>query len=82
MPEFRNVRPRQAIDALERAGGVAREGKGSHVNVKMPNGQVVTLSMHRGPVKIGLLKAMIRKADLTETEFARLLKGEQRWNMW
>jgi predicted RNA binding protein YcfA (HicA-like mRNA interferase family) len=73
MPELRNVRPRQAIAALERAGGVRKSG---HVNIKVPNGQIVTFSGVREPIKIGLLKAMLRKAGLTETEFIQLLEGE------
>ncbi len=76
MPGFRNVRPGDAIAALERAGGVVRKGgKGDHVNVKMPNGQIITFSGRREPVKIGLLKAMLRKAGLSEAEFERLLEG-------
>jgi len=76
MPELRNVRPEEAIAALERAGGLTRRGKGTHVNVKMPNGQIITFSGHRAPIKIGLLKSMIRKAGLTEEEFVRLLEGK------
>jgi predicted RNA binding protein YcfA (HicA-like mRNA interferase family) len=75
VPEFRNVRARDAITALERAGGIVRYGKGDHVNIKMPNGQIVTFSGIRTPVKIGLLKAMLRKAGLTEEEFERMLEG-------
>jgi predicted RNA binding protein YcfA (HicA-like mRNA interferase family) len=77
MPELRNVRPRQAITALERAGEVVRKsGRGDHVNIKMPNGQIVTFSGVREPIKIGLLKAMLRKAGLSEDDFVRLLEGE------
>ena len=50
-----------------------RRGKGDHVNVKMPNGQLLTFSGRREPVKIGLLRAMLRKAGLSEAEFLRLL---------
>ena len=75
MPELRNVLPRDAIHALERAGGIVRPGKGAHVNIKMPNGQIVTFSATRAPIKIGLLKAMLRKAGLTEDEFVELLTG-------
>jgi predicted RNA binding protein YcfA (HicA-like mRNA interferase family) len=77
MPELRNVRPRQVIAAFERAGGIRKSGKGDHVNIKMPNGQIVTFSGVREPIKIGLLKAMLRKAGLTETEFIQLLEGER-----
>ncbi|MDP2726312.1 MAG: type II toxin-antitoxin system HicA family toxin [Dehalococcoidia bacterium] len=76
MPESRGVRPRDAIAALERAGGVVRKGgKGDHVNIKMPNGQIITFSGKREPIKVGLLKAMLRKTGLAEEEFARLLEG-------
>ncbi len=77
MAGLRNVRPRQAIAALERAGGVVRTGKGDHVNIKMPNGQIITFSGKRESIKIGLLKAMLRKAGPTEAEFTRLLEGER-----
>lgn len=75
MPELRDVRPQDAIVALERAGGIVRRGRGDHVNIKMPNGLIVTFSGRREPIKIGLLKAMLRKAGLSEEEFARLLRG-------
>jgi len=48
MGELRHVRPRDAIAALERAGGERRPGgKGDHVNITMPNGQIVTFSSQR-----------------------------------
>ena len=74
MPELRDIRPAEAIAALERAGGaVLRRGKGDHVNIKMPNGQIVTFSGRREPIKVGLLKAMLRKAEIAPDEFVRLL---------
>ncbi len=73
MAELRNIRPKEAIAAFERAGGVVRRGKGDHVNIKMPNGQIITFSGRRALIKIGLLKAMLRKAELSEDEFLRLL---------
>ena len=75
MGELRDVRPADAIRAFERTGGITRSGKGDHVNIKMPNGQVITLSGRKEPIKIGLLKAMLRKAGLSEAEFIGLLKG-------
>ncbi len=77
MPELRNVRPREAIAAFERAGGIVRRGKGDHVNIKMPNGQIVTFSGTREPIKIGLLRSMLRKAGLSESDFVRLLGRER-----
>ena len=39
----------------------------------MPNGQLITIPTS-GEIKIGLLKASIRKAGLTEKEFERYLE--------
>lgn len=72
MPELRDVKGNEAIIAFVKAGGIRRQGKGDHVNIKMPNGMLVTIPS-RGTLKVGLLKAAIKKAGLTETEFLALL---------
>ena len=66
------MRGKDAVRAFVNAGGVVRLGKGDHVNIKMPNGQLITIPV-KGEVKIGLLKAAIKKAGLTEEEFEKLL---------
>ncbi len=43
------------------------------MNIKTPNGQIVTFSGRKEPIKIGLLKAMLRKAGIEQDEFVRLL---------
>jgi len=63
-----------AIKAFVRAGGFVRRGKGDHVNIKMPNGQIITIPVSRD-LKIGLLKSAIKKAGLDDEEFMMLLKG-------
>ncbi len=73
MSLFRNVKGKDAIKAFVRAGGIQRKGKGDHVNIKMPNGQIITLPNSK-VLKIGLLKAAIKKAGLTDEEFLNLLK--------
>lgn len=49
-----------------------RGGKGSHLDVKMPNGQLVTIPDH-GRVKAGLLQAAVPKAGLKADGFLQLL---------
>jgi len=49
-----------------------RQGKGDHVNIKMPSGVIITLPWSK-ELKIGLLTAVIKKAGLTEEEFLELL---------
>ena len=72
MTSLHNVKGKDAVRAFVKAGGVRRPGKGDHVNIKMLNGQLLTIPVS-GTVKIGLLKAAIKKAGLTEEEFAQWL---------
>lgn len=70
--QLRGIKGREALKALVRAGGIERGGKGDHVNIKMPGGQLITLP-GKGELKIGLLKAVLKKAGLTEQDFLDLL---------
>ena len=70
--ELRGIKGKDAIKAFLRAGGTERPGKGDHINIKMPNGMVITIP-DKGELKIGLLKSVIHKAGLTEEQFLELL---------
>jgi predicted RNA binding protein YcfA (HicA-like mRNA interferase family) len=70
--QLRGIKGDEAVKAFVKVGGIQRKGKGDHVNVKMPNGQLITIPI-KGELKIGLLKAAIRKAGLTDEEFSDLL---------
>jgi predicted RNA binding protein YcfA (HicA-like mRNA interferase family) len=70
--ELRGIKGKDAIKAFLRAGGVEKPGKGDHVNIKMPNGMIITIP-GKGELKIGLLKNAIHKAGLTEVQFLELL---------
>jgi len=70
--ELRGIKGRDAIKAFLRAGGMEKPGKGDHVNIKMPNGMIITIQDKR-ELKIGLLKSAIHKAGLTEEQFLDLL---------
>jgi len=73
LSRLRGIKGKEAIKAFVKAGGIERKGKGDHVNIKMPNGQIITLPSSK-ELKIGLLKAAIKKAGLTGEEFSMLLK--------
>ena len=45
------------------------------MNIKMSNGQIVTVVDTREPMKVGILVGGIRKAGLTVEEFVQFLKG-------
>ncbi len=74
MSQLRSVSGKDAVKAFVKAGGVVRRGKGDHVNIKMPNGQIITIPIS-GDLKIGLLKSAIKKAGLDDDKFIALLKG-------
>ena len=70
--QLRGVKGKEAVKTFVRAGGVIRPGKGDHINIKMPNGMIITIP-DRGELKVGLLKSAIRKADLSEEQFLDLI---------
>ena len=75
MSLLRGVNGKDAVKAFVKAGGVVRLGKGDHLNIKMANGQLITIPVS-GDLKIGLLKSAIRKAGLDDDEFLKLLKSD------
>ena len=73
MPELPRVSGREAVRAFQRAGWEVARQRGSHVVLTKP-GSIYTLSVplhHQlGP---GLLRSLLRKAELTVEEFRELL---------
>jgi len=67
-----NINGRDAIKAFVRYGGIEKSGKGDHVNIKMPNGMIITIPGNK-ELKIGLLKNAIKKSGLTESQFYELI---------
>ena len=67
-----NIKGQDAINAFIRFGGIEKTGKGDHVNIKMPNGMIVTIPGNK-ELKIGLLKSALRKSGLTQEQFLDLL---------
>jgi predicted RNA binding protein YcfA (HicA-like mRNA interferase family) len=68
----KGLKAEEALKAFEMAGGQRRSGKGSHVNLKMPNGRLVTIP-REGELKAGLLRAAIRKAGFSVEEFVKMI---------
>ena len=59
----------------KKAGFQAIRQKGSHVRLKHPDGRVVTVPVHpERDIGRGLLRKVIRDAELTRDEFMALLK--------
>ena len=67
-----NIKARDAIKAFIQFGGIEKRGKGDHVNIKMPNGMIITIPGNK-ELKIGLLKNAIKKGGMTEAQFYELI---------
>lgn len=66
---------RQVIRGLEKAGFQVQRQTGSHVRLKHADGRVVTVPVHAGQdVGRGLLRKILRDADITPAELLTLLE--------
>jgi predicted RNA binding protein YcfA (HicA-like mRNA interferase family) len=74
MNRLPTLKGREIIRALEKAGFEVVRQKGSHARMKHPDGRVVTVPVHAGQdIGRGLLRKILRDADLTREAFRELL---------
>jgi len=74
MPKLPRISGQRAVRAFQRAGWEVARQRGSHIVLTKP-GSIYTLSIPLHPVLgPGLLRDLIRKAELTTEEFAELLR--------
>ncbi len=65
---------REVMRALERAGFQVQRQTGSHVRLKHVDGRVVSVPSHLGQdIGRGLLRKILRDADLSRDEFVAYL---------
>jgi len=75
MPKLPVLTGRTVINALEKIGFQAVRKKGSHVQMERENGRLVTIPVHAGKtIGKGLLRKILRDAELTREEFIALLE--------
>ena len=75
-PQLPVVSGRQVVRALERIGYRVVRQRGSHIRLRdetNPNHLPLTVPNHK-TIKPGLLRKLLRDADLTTDEFVALLK--------
>lgn len=74
MARLPQVRPREVINALKRRGFVDGGYDGSHrILVDEKRDLQTSVPMHPGDVGRGLLKKILKQADISEEEFRKLL---------
>ncbi len=75
MTKLPTVKADKLICALEKAGFQVIRQKGSHLRMKHLDGRVVTVPIHPGQdIGRGLLRKILRDAELTREEFLALLE--------
>ena len=75
MPRLPTLKAREIITALERNGFEIVRQKGSHVRLAHADGRIVTVPVHPGQdIGRGLLRKILRDADLSRDDFLALLK--------
>lgn len=68
------LKAEQIIRALEKVGFEVVRQRGSHVRLRHGDGRVVTIPIHMGQdIGRGLLRKILRDADLTSEDLRRLL---------
>jgi predicted RNA binding protein YcfA (HicA-like mRNA interferase family) len=73
MARLPNVRAKEIIKALQRAGFEVQRQKGSHTSLRHPrSGLTTTVPLHPSEFPRWLLKHIIKDAGLTEDEFREL----------
>ena len=73
MPKLKPVKTIELIKVLTKLGFEIVRRKGSHVSLKRGN-TVITVPYHTKPLGIGLIRRIIKDANITKDEFIRLLK--------
>ncbi len=75
-PKFANLKPKEVIRALEKAGFYIHETTGSHVQLKHPQkpGRITVPCHERFDLPKHIIKSIIRQAGLTNREFFDLLE--------
>lgn len=74
MGRLKQIKPRELVNALKRAGFEECDQNGSHlILVDEENDLQTSVPMHTGDVGRGLLKKILKQAKLTEEEFKELL---------
>ena len=74
-PKFANLKPREVVRALERAGFFVHQTSGSHVHLKHPSkpGRITVPYHEQFDLPKHIVKSIVRQAGLTNQEFFDLL---------
>ena len=72
-PELRGVKPARAVSALKKAGFMEIRRSGSHALLRKEGCPLLIIPMHLKELKIGMLRDILKKAEISIEEFLKLL---------
>lgn len=68
------VRPKDLVRALEKAGFNKARQSGSHVFLKHTDGRLTSVSIHPKPIPTGTLRAILKQTKIKPEDLKELLK--------
>lgn len=73
MTKLPQVRPKDLVKALQKAGFSKSRQVGSHLYLKHPDGRLTSVSIHPKPIPTGTLRAILKQIQLKPEELKELL---------
>ncbi len=74
MPKLVPIKAKELIKILVGLGFSQRDGEGSHVFFKHPDGRTTVIPIHSRPLSKGLLRKILNDIRLTVEEYEKLRK--------
>ena len=73
MSKLPQVRPKDLVRALEKAGFKKERQTGSHVFLKHKDGRLTSVSIHSKPIPKGTLRSILRQADISAEKLRKYI---------
>lgn len=73
MSKFPQVKPKQLLKAVQKEGFKIKKQRGSHIDLRHPDGRRTTVSMHNKTVPKRTLKKILNQTELTVEKLKKLL---------
>ena len=67
------VRPKDLVKALYKAGFSKDHQTGSHVYLKHPDGRLTSVSIHPGTIPLGTMRAILKQTKIKTEDLKKLL---------
>ena len=72
--KLRQVKPKDLLRALIKAGFIIKRKKGSHVFLESGTGKHTSIAIHNEPLPKGTLKGILRQTGIPEDDLIKFLK--------